>query len=107
MREFPGARDLFSSTELNSKEEGSGQPAAVVVYGTRWCAATQLVRRYLDRYGIQHVFRDLDRDNEAANQVRWWTGGFLSHPTVDIQGEILVEPLSNELNAALNKHGLI
>lgn len=107
MSEFPGARAVFSSREPKPDEEEAGQGAAVVVYGTRWCAATQLVRRYLDRYGIQHVFRDLDRDQDAANQVRWWTGGFLSHPTVEILGEILVEPLSNELNAALSKHGLI
>jgi mycoredoxin len=79
----------------------------VVVYGTRWCAATQLVRRYLDRYNVPHNFRDLDRDPDAASQVRWWTGGFLSHPTVQIGGEVLVEPLSNEMNAALTRHGLI
>lgn len=98
---------MFSHIKSGREQASSDQQTAVVVYGTRWCAATQLVRRYLDRYGIQHVFRDLDHDQEAANQVRWWTGGFLSHPTVEIQGEILVEPLSNELNAALSKHGLI
>jgi hypothetical protein len=26
--------------------------APVVVYGTRWCGASQMVRRYLDRLGI-------------------------------------------------------
>lgn len=79
----------------------------VVVYGTRWCAATQLVRRYLDRYSVSHTFRDLDRDAEAANQVRWWTGGFLSHPVLQIGEEVLVEPLSNEINAALSRHGFV
>lgn len=98
---------MYPHTDRDHDETGSDEQGVVVVYGTRWCAATQLVRRYLDRYGIQYVYRDLDRDKEAADQVRWWTGGFLSHPTVEIQGEILVEPLSNELNAALSKHGLI
>jgi mycoredoxin len=93
--------------QSDSGEEERSPNAAVVVFGTRWCAATQLVRRYLDRYNISHNFRDLDRDPEAASQVRWWTGGFLSHPTVQIGEEVLIEPLSNEVNAALTRHGLI
>jgi mycoredoxin len=79
----------------------------VVVYGTRWCAATQYVRRYLDRKDVSHSFRDIDRDQEAADQVRWWTGGFLSHPTVKIGSDILVEPLSNEIQLALEKNNLV
>jgi len=99
--------EVYPRTEASREKTDTQRQITVVVYGTRWCAATQLVRRYLDRYSVQHVFRDLDRDKAAADQLRWWTGGFLSHPTVEIQGEILVEPLSNELNAALSKHGLI
>jgi mycoredoxin len=79
----------------------------VVVYGTRWCAATQYVRRYLDRNNVEHSFRDMDRDQEAADQVRWWTGGYLSHPTVKIKSDILVEPLSNEIQASLEKNKLV
>ena len=87
------------------QEEESAQ--SVVVYGTRWCAATQYVRRYLDRQDVSHTFRDMDRDQEAADQVRWWTGGYLSHPTVKIHSDILVEPLSNEIQAALEKNNLV
>lgn len=79
----------------------------VSVYGTRWCAATQFVRRYLDRAGVTYTFCDMDSDPEAAKQVRWWTGGYLSHPTVQIGGDILVEPMSNELKSVLERHGLI
>ncbi len=86
-------------------EEESSQ--AVGVFGTRWCAATQYVRRYLDRKDVAHAFRDIDRDQEAADQVRWWTGGYLSHPTVKISSDILVEPLSNEIQAALEKNNLV
>jgi mycoredoxin len=90
-----------------SNINNQNQKVVVSVYGTRWCAATQLVRRYLDRYEISYSFRDLDRDTEAANQVRWWTGGYLSHPVLQIGGEILIEPLSNEINSALTRQGLI
>jgi mycoredoxin len=77
------------------------------VYGTRWCAATQFVRRYLDRLNVPYQFKDMDHDPEAAGQVRWWTGGYLSHPTVQIGGDILVEPTSSELQSALTRNRLI
>ena len=90
---------------INEPEESNGNN--VVVYGTRWCAATQYVRRFLDRNDVKHDFRDIDRDKEAADQVRWWTGGYLSHPTVKIISDILVELLSNEIQQSLEKNNLI
>jgi mycoredoxin len=86
---------------------GGESTEGVVVYGTRWCAATQYVRRYLDRNDVPHTFRDLDRDPEAADQVRFWTGGYLSHPTVKISSDILIEPLSNEIQSSLEKNQLV
>ncbi len=78
----------------------------VVVYGTRWCAATQMVRRFLERNGVPYRYVDLERDPQAANQLRWWTGGYVSHPTVYIGGEVLVEPTIGELEWALGRGGL-
>ncbi len=80
--------------------------APVTVYGTRWCAATQMVRRYLDRLGIPYTYRDMDRDPEAKRQVQWWTGGYASHPTVQIGGDILVEPSMAELEGTLAQNGI-
>ena len=79
----------------------------VVVYGTSWCGATQTIRRYLDRNGIPYIFRDMDSDPSAANQVRWWTGGYASHPTLQVGGDILVQPSALELQTALAQSGLI
>jgi mycoredoxin len=67
----------------------------------QWCAASQMVRRYLDRLGIPYVYRDLEYDPTAANLVRWWSGGYASHPTVQVGGDILVEPSTSELKWAL------
>ena len=88
-------------------EAGQDSGGTVMVYGTRWCAATQYVRRYLDRNNVAHTFRDVDRDSEAADQVRWWNGGNLSHPTVKIASDILVEPLSNEIQSSLEKNNIV
>jgi mycoredoxin len=79
----------------------------IVVYGTRWCAATQMVRRYLDRLGIPYRYVDMDFDPQAAAQVRWWTGGYASHPTVYIGGEVLVEPQLGEIQWALSRAGIL
>jgi mycoredoxin len=81
--------------------------ASVVVYGTQWCAATQMVRRTLDRLRIPFTFRDMEADPAAASQVRWWTGGDASHPTLQIGGDILIEPTASELQWALTKNGLV
>jgi mycoredoxin len=93
--------------DIENTDAGQENGNTVVVYGTRWCAATQYVRRYLDRNNVTHTFRDIDRDKEAADQVRWWTGGYLSHPTVKIVSDILVEPLSNEIQSSLEKNHLV
>ena len=96
---------MENTPELEAQDSESADE--VVVYGTRWCAATQYVRRYLDRNNVKYAFRDIDRDQEAADKVRWWTGGYLSHPTVKIHSDILVEPLSNEIQASLEKTKLV
>jgi mycoredoxin len=66
-----------------------------------------MVRRYLDRLGIPYVFKDMDSDQAAENQVKWWTGGYASHPTVQVSGDILIEPTTGEVENALARNGLI
>lgn len=75
--------------------------APITVYGTQWCGMTQMVRRYLDRSGIPYQFLDLDLDQNAKTQLQWLTGGRASHPTVLINGQVLIEPTLNELKLAL------
>ena len=81
--------------------------APVVVYGTSWCAASQMIRRHLERLGILYRYVDIERDPAAAAQVRWWSSGRASHPTVLVGGSILIEPTLDELDWALNEAGLI
>ncbi len=92
-------------TDPRSSTRNSTLP--VEVYGTNWCASTQMVRRYLDRLGVAYIYRNMDDDPRAARQVQWWTGGTLSHPTVRLGGNILVEPSLDEVRVALRRLGLI
>lgn len=79
----------------------------VVVYGTSWCGMTQMVRRYLDRLDLSYRYMDLDDNADAENQLRWLTGGYTNHPTVIIDGQVLIEPDIDELQAALSESGYI
>lgn len=81
--------------------------APVVVYGTTWCGHTQMVRRYLERLGIPYRYVDLDHSADAVAQLKWLTGGSASHPTVNVAGEVLVEPSLRELDWALSRVGLL
>jgi mycoredoxin len=88
-------------------DETSENSEVVVVYGTGWCAATQRVRRLLDRLKVHYAYHNLDSDPKAVSQVRWWTGGHTSHPTVQVGGDILVEPSVDEVEVALYRNGLV
>ena len=92
---------------LRRREAVDRTYAPVVVYGTSWCGATQMVRRFLDRFGIPYAYRDIEHDSGAASQVRWWSGGYAGHPTVQVGGDVLVEPSMPELRRALLQNGLV
>ena len=55
---------------------------------------------------MPYEYIDLDLHPEAVNQLRWWTGGSASHPTVYVGGEVLIEPNARELQSALARSGL-
>lgn len=77
----------------------------IVIYGNRWCGITQMVRRALDRAGIDYDYVDLDADPVAERRLRWMAGGVLRTPVVYIGGEWLMAPTVYQLQAALVRHG--
>ena len=52
-----------------------------------------------------HRYVDLEHDPVAGAELRWWSGGRMSHPTVSIGGVLLVEPTLKELDWALAEAG--
>jgi mycoredoxin len=77
----------------------------VVVYGSRWCGITMMVRRHLDRAGIAYRFVDWDAYPEVRDRLEWLTGGRLASPTVTMGGQVLVQPSLRELDLALGRVG--
>ncbi len=91
--------DDYQSTEVGSppiREEGSPWPR-IVVYGAYWCRQTIGTRLYLNRHGVPYTLIDVDEDPEAAEKVKEWNRGYLSTPTLDIEGRIVAEPSIREL----------
>lgn len=83
-----------------------GASAPVVVYGRRWCAISQMVRRHLDRLAVPYEYVDLDVHPEAESRLAWLTGGRVHSPVVYVGGEILVQPSISELRWALSRSGV-
>jgi mycoredoxin len=78
----------------------------VLIYGNRWCGITQLIRRALDRGGIDYDYVDLDDRPDARARLERLTGGRLRTPVVHIDGEWLMEPSLREVQTVLARHGV-
>jgi mycoredoxin len=78
------------------REESSPWPR-IVVYGAHWCSDSRRIRRFLNRHGVPYTLVDVDEDPQAAQKVKEWNKGFLSTPTLDIEGDIVTEPSDEEL----------
>jgi glutaredoxin len=103
---------LFVSDEYQPMEvdpppiwRGDGLWPHVVLYGTYWCQDTTRSRNYLSRHGIPYTFVDIEADSDAAQRVMDWNGGYLSTPTLDIEGRIITEPSDEELAELVKVEG--
>ena len=73
----------------------------IVVYGASWCRDTLRTKRFLNRNGVPYIMVDVDQDLQAAQRVKGWNRGYLSTPTLDIEGHIVIEPSDEELAGLL------
>jgi len=63
----------------------------VIVYCTSWCPACRRVRRFFDEYRIDYTEIDINKTPEARDRLRELTGGTLTTPTFDINGQVIVD----------------
>jgi len=80
---------------------------AIKVYGANWCGDTQITRYQLDQLGIPYDYFDVDADPQARQWVLRQNNGKQKTPTVDVDGEILVEPDEDQLLRVLHAKGLL
>jgi glutaredoxin len=77
----------------------------VVVYGSDECPYTKKARAWLSDWGISYRFVNVDKDSDAEALIASWNNNRAIRPTLDVDGEILVNPEREKLEAALRLHG--
>ena len=76
-----------SPTEPQPAELPSG---GILLYCTSWCPSCRRARRFLDERELTYTEIDIDKTPGARERLRELTGGTLTTPTFDINGEIVV-----------------
>jgi mycoredoxin len=77
----------------------------VIVYGSLECGHTQTVLSQLEDLNIEYRYFDVPGNTEMMQRLAAWNGGYATHPTVDIGGDILVAPTPMAMAASLREHG--
>jgi glutaredoxin len=75
-------------------------PAAahrVTLYCTSWCPGCFRARDFLKKRGIPYTEIDITKDRDAAQRVRAWAGGNETTPTLEIDGQVIVDYKEMEL----------
>ncbi len=73
----------------------------VTMYSTTWCGYCRRLKRQMEEAGISYQEIDLDRDGSYDERIIEKTGGYRTVPTVEVGGELLVNPSLREIEAAL------
>lgn len=67
-------------------------------YGTKWCPTSRRAKKMLEEKGIAFEWINIDEDPAGREFVMEVNNGYRSVPTIVFpDGDILVEPSSNEL----------
>ena len=76
--------------------------SAVTMYSTTWCGYCRRLKRQLDEAGIRYEEIDVDRDHGFDGRIMEASGGFRVVPTLEVEGELLVNPTIQEVRRALS-----
>lgn len=75
---------------------------AITMYSTTWCGYCRRLKRQLDEAGIRYEEIDVDRDHAFDQRIMEASGGFRVVPTLEVEGELLVNPTIQEVRRALS-----
>jgi glutaredoxin len=76
---------------------------AITVYGADWCEDTQATRAHLDGLGLAYQYVNVDADPKSKEWIKAQNNGKQQTPTVDVGGQILIEPEDDELDEAIRR----
>ena len=78
----------------------------IVIYGSDWCPYTVMALRNLQELGVEYRYVDVDASPEDEARIAGWNNGRAIRPTLDIGGDIFVNPSRAALGEELRKRGL-
>jgi len=74
------------------------------MYSTTWCGYCRRLKREMTEAGISFKEVDLDDDPSHDDRIIARTGGYRTVPTLEVKGELLVNPSLREVEAALRSN---
>ena len=69
----------------------------VVLFCNKWCPGCRRARMWFEENRIEYTEYDVTRHPAAAQQVKEWTGGNLTTPTIYINGEVVIDWKKDEV----------
>ncbi|MDF2441286.1 MAG: mycoredoxin [Abditibacteriota bacterium] len=79
----------------------------VNVYGSNWCGYTIMAIRQLDEWGVNYNYIDVDADPAVERKIADWNNGRSIRPTIEIGGDVWVNPAPRQLRTELETRGLL
>ncbi len=79
----------------------------IIIYGAEWCGFCHSMRQYLEKKDIKFVYKDVEKDEAAYNELMGKLGGQDSYrgiPVTDIAGDIVLGFDRAGVDEALAKH---
>jgi mycoredoxin len=73
----------------------------ITVYSTTWCGHCKRLMRQLDEADIAYEVVDVDENPQLGARIVAKTGGFRTVPTLDVGGDLLVNPSIVQVQQAL------
>ncbi len=74
---------------------------AIRLFSTTWCGHCRRLKRQLDDAGIAYEEIDIDEERQYGDRIVAKSGGYRVVPTVEVAGDLLINPSLEEVREAL------
>ena len=92
---------------MSNEKQGQAKDGEVVLYGSDWCGFTKRAVSHLDDLGVAYRYVKVDDEPDAEQRIADWNNGRAIRPTLDIGGEVFVNPPMPQLDNELRSRGLL
>ena len=76
----------------------------ITMYTTAWCGYCRRLARQMTEAGIAFQTVDIEAHRNFGDRIEAVTGGNRTVPTIEIDGELLVNPSIGEVEAAATRN---